>query len=66
MNEINNRKSTPYIESVKARHKKWVYASNACYQFPESIMGYVQGAFLLSYFETVVGLNAWSMKKRNY
>jgi len=46
MNEINNRKSTPYIESVKSRHKKWVYASNACYQFPELIMGYVQGAFL--------------------
>jgi len=59
MNEINNRNSTPYIESVKSRHKKWVYASNACYQFPESIMGYVQGAFLLSYFEIVVGLNAW-------
>jgi len=61
MNEINSEKSTLYVESSKSRHKKWVYASNACYQFPESIIGYIQGAFLLSYFETVVGLNIWSV-----
>lgn len=59
MNEINNKNYTNNLSSPKSRHKKWRFASNASYQFPSSIMGAVQGGFLLGYYEIVIGLNAW-------
>ena len=53
MNEtINN------VESLKTRHSKWIFLSNATAQLPSTLIGTVQG-LLLFYYEVVIGLNIW-------
>ena len=59
MDETTDKKTVLDVEPSKSRHKKWVFASNASFQLPQSIMGAVQVGFLVKYYETVIGLDVW-------
>jgi GPH family glycoside/pentoside/hexuronide:cation symporter len=49
---------TDDVQAEGRRHSLWIYFSNALGQFPQSVIGAVQGGFLMVYYETVIGLTA--------
>lgn len=51
-------KTTGDVQVARRKHSKWIYFSNALGQFPSSVIGAVQGGFLMVYYETVIGLTA--------
>ncbi len=46
------------VQTQTTKRSKWFMLSNGMSQFPSSVIGAVQGGFMMVYYETVIGLNS--------